>query len=329
MSESCVASSSDESHTGEAVDTRPTSSTAMNPASFDVERAQNCWGSNSSDMLPNGSLPSISNWSDQQQLQSSSSSNNVQMSTLAWPPQVRQETAVSSDSNATMPSSIQPLLPTLLLLQQQLGAFAAPSHQCQSAPPSVPMFAGLQLASHFAPAAAQPQLAAPQEVSDSFPVPLGASMDQLNVYLQAFFASHAVPLATIHALPAPLQPPVAPSPFPPGNVSNSMLEVPGLNPTAVARSNQRSQAAAAAVEPGNISVSLQTRKRRPYGHESAPEKLYRLLEECAADGMDDIVSFNERGTAFKIHKVDEFCESILPKYFRHGKLQSFKRLLNM
>lgn len=71
------------------------------------------------------------------------------------------------------------------------------------------------------------------------------------------------------------------------------------------------------------------RKRRPYHHESFPSKLHRLLTETEEAEQDDIVSFNLEGTAILIHQPDVFEEEIIPKYFRHSKLSSFKRQLSM
>lgn len=76
----------------------------------------------------------------------------------------------------------------------------------------------------------------------------------------------------------------------------------------------------------NVSLQLQTRPRRHYSHESFPSKLYRMLEETDRDGLAHIVSFNERGKSFKVHKPDEFSAQILPKYFRHNRLASLKHV---
>ena len=71
------------------------------------------------------------------------------------------------------------------------------------------------------------------------------------------------------------------------------------------------------------------RQKRPYKHESFPSKLHRLLAEVEAQDKDDIISFNLEGTAILIHQPEVFEEEIIPQYFRHSKLSSFKRQLSM
>eukprot|EP00977_Amphora_coffeiformis_P024916 scaffold17644_cov170-Amphora_coffeaeformis.AAC.4 len=71
------------------------------------------------------------------------------------------------------------------------------------------------------------------------------------------------------------------------------------------------------------------RQKRPYHHESFPAKLHRLLAETEAAEQDDIVSFNAEGTVILIHQPEAFEEEIIPRYFRHSKLSSFKRQLSM
>jgi hypothetical protein len=70
-------------------------------------------------------------------------------------------------------------------------------------------------------------------------------------------------------------------------------------------------------------------KKREYNHESFPVKLHRLLRETKAQGKQDIISFSGDGTLVSVYKPSSFEKEILPKYFRHNKLSSFRRLLNM
>jgi hypothetical protein len=60
-----------------------------------------------------------------------------------------------------------------------------------------------------------------------------------------------------------------------------------------------------------------------------PERIHNMLLEIEKDGKDDIVSFLPHGRAFSVHKVDEFCEGIMPKYFKQTKWSSFARQLNL
>jgi len=56
-----------------------------------------------------------------------------------------------------------------------------------------------------------------------------------------------------------------------------------------------------------------------------PRKLYELIETES----DLLVEWSSRGDSFFIRDQDEFCEHVLPKYFRHTKLTSFQRQLNL
>jgi heat shock transcription factor 1 len=40
---------------------------------------------------------------------------------------------------------------------------------------------------------------------------------------------------------------------------------------------------------------------------------------------EDIVGWNEEGNAFIVKRVNEFTETILPKYFKHSNFASFVR----
>jgi len=64
-------------------------------------------------------------------------------------------------------------------------------------------------------------------------------------------------------------------------------------------------------------------------HERFPVTLYRMIEETKARGREDIISFAPSGAAFVIHSAEAFELQILPLYFDHGKLTSFKRQLNL
>lgn len=63
--------------------------------------------------------------------------------------------------------------------------------------------------------------------------------------------------------------------------------------------------------------------------EPFPEKLHRLLQETEAAGLSDVISFVLNGRAFIIHKPERFFKEIVPRYFRHKRLSSFKRQLNL
>jgi hypothetical protein len=70
-------------------------------------------------------------------------------------------------------------------------------------------------------------------------------------------------------------------------------------------------------------------KKRKYDHESFPEKLHRLLREAKEQDKDDIARFTDDGSQFQILNTHAFEEELLPRYFRHNRISSFKRLLRM
>jgi len=63
--------------------------------------------------------------------------------------------------------------------------------------------------------------------------------------------------------------------------------------------------------------------------ERFPVTLFRMLVETERDGLDHVISFAPSGAAFEIHQPDVFEAEILARYFHHGKLNSFKRQLNL
>jgi hypothetical protein len=63
--------------------------------------------------------------------------------------------------------------------------------------------------------------------------------------------------------------------------------------------------------------------------EPFPEKLHRMLREVETAGQTDVISFINNGRGFAIHKPDAFFKTIVPLYFRHSRLSSFKRQLNL
>lgn len=71
------------------------------------------------------------------------------------------------------------------------------------------------------------------------------------------------------------------------------------------------------------------RKKRKYEHESFPEKLHRLIVEAAVSGKAHIVRYTSNGKRFEILQTKSFENEILPHYFRHNRISSFKRLLRM
>jgi len=56
-----------------------------------------------------------------------------------------------------------------------------------------------------------------------------------------------------------------------------------------------------------------------------PLKLYQLVQA----GPADVISWSDNGKSFLVVDADMFCNKILPKHFRHNKLTSFQRQLNL
>jgi hypothetical protein len=54
-----------------------------------------------------------------------------------------------------------------------------------------------------------------------------------------------------------------------------------------------------------------------------------MLEEASAKGMDDVVGFTPSGLAFEIRDVDAFVRDVIPGFFRHRSVSSFRRQLSM
>lgn len=61
-------------------------------------------------------------------------------------------------------------------------------------------------------------------------------------------------------------------------------------------------------------------------HDTYVLRIHDMLEDAESEGHTHIVSWQEHGRAFKIHKPDEFYSTVLPQYF-HAKKGSFLRWL--
>ncbi|KAM7520474.1 hypothetical protein LguiB_019436 [Lonicera macranthoides] len=54
-------------------------------------------------------------------------------------------------------------------------------------------------------------------------------------------------------------------------------------------------------------------------------KTYQLVDDKSTD---DVISWNEGGTAFVVWKIADFARDLLPTYFKHNNFSSFVRQLN-
>lgn len=62
---------------------------------------------------------------------------------------------------------------------------------------------------------------------------------------------------------------------------------------------------------------------------SFPKRLHSVLEQVERDGWSDVISWQQHGRCFLIHKPKEFQELVMPFYFGQQKLTSFQRQLNL
>lgn len=64
---------------------------------------------------------------------------------------------------------------------------------------------------------------------------------------------------------------------------------------------------------------------------SFPWKLHIMLERAETENYQDVVSWVpvKNGSAFRVHKPDEFINRVMPLYFDQTKFESFRRQLNM
>jgi len=60
-----------------------------------------------------------------------------------------------------------------------------------------------------------------------------------------------------------------------------------------------------------------------------PEILHLMLEDVYQSGDESIVSWQPRGRAFRVHKKQQFVETVLPTFFGHSNYTSFTRQLNL
>jgi hypothetical protein len=70
-------------------------------------------------------------------------------------------------------------------------------------------------------------------------------------------------------------------------------------------------------------------KSKVHAQDSVPSfirKTYDILEERK---FPEVIDWNPEGTALVIKKPAEFCQKVLPAYFKHNNLTSFVRQLNM
>lgn len=70
----------------------------------------------------------------------------------------------------------------------------------------------------------------------------------------------------------------------------------------------------------------QKRRRQPLN--SFPMKLYKMLNEVASDGKEDIIGWTQDGMSFQLRDKTRFMNEVMPNYFNQSKYKSFQRQLN-
>ena len=60
-----------------------------------------------------------------------------------------------------------------------------------------------------------------------------------------------------------------------------------------------------------------------------PWKLHDMLDYSDANGIQHIVSWQDDGRSFKVHKPAKFVAAIMPQFFKQTKYKSFQRQLNL
>ena len=123
---------------------------------------------------------------------------------------------------------------------------------------------------------------------------------------------------------------------PPSKMDDARLSTKSVPPKKRAKKSKKNICPGSSQEPKvtsaktNSSNSSETQTiKRKTKREQFPEKLYRILEELEGEGMDDIISFVNQGSAFEIHQPEAFEEQVIPRYFRQRGISSFKKQLHL
>jgi hypothetical protein len=60
-----------------------------------------------------------------------------------------------------------------------------------------------------------------------------------------------------------------------------------------------------------------------------PWKLHLLLERCASECSEDIISWLPDGKSFRVHDKERFVSEIMPAFFGTQNFKTFQRNLNL
>lgn len=92
------------------------------------------------------------------------------------------------------------------------------------------------------------------------------------------------------------------------------------------RSSSSTEESVLSAEADDKSAELEQEGRRGV---QFPWKLHSLLVKAEKEGYDHVISWLPDGDAFKVHKKEEFCNNIMPKYFSSNKYKTWQRSLNL
>ena len=70
-------------------------------------------------------------------------------------------------------------------------------------------------------------------------------------------------------------------------------------------------------------------KTKPHSEHAFPWKLHDMLSAAQSEHFHDVVSWEPNGLSFKVHRIEDFVQQILPLYFDQTKFESFRRQLNL
>jgi hypothetical protein len=65
------------------------------------------------------------------------------------------------------------------------------------------------------------------------------------------------------------------------------------------------------------------------GNAAFPWRLHDLLNDAKQRGFENIVSWQQDGKGFKVHRQKDFADIVMPSYFNQSQYKSFQRQLNI
>lgn len=241
--------------------------------------------------------------------QTNSSVSAIRTSSLVSSSRQSLTSILTSLLGAAANQNSQPMNPLSILFSQQPMQATVPNDQAATLLQQIALLT----------ATTQPAVTRSPSMPASHQLALALAESQLPVSNSIFLQIQQ----QLQQLPSSSQPPPAGLP-----ATTMPFSLAPLNVTSAALTSHIPFAAQAqAPSPGR--VEIQVRKRRRYSHESFPLKLFRIIQESVDSGKTDIVSWWPDGKGFEIHQPQLFEDEIIPIYFRHNRMASFRRQLSM